>query len=421
MEKEVNDLKEKYLTAIKERGAEKEKLDDLLVTLSNLEAEITLLKRRIALLESDVDYAKKENKRFQAELSRIQQALSQETLFRIDNQNQLQTLLEETEFLRRHHDEIIRDLQSEAARDTTNENREFFKNELTNAIRDIRNEYDALHNTNTNDMESWYRLKVQEIETQSARAAIEQGHAKEETTRLKQELIKLKTKKADLESNNAVLQRRIEDLSYQNEDEQREYEDRLAAKDAEIRQQKEERDRYSIEFQMLLDNKQNTTSEIALYRKMLDGDEGTEGLRHLVEQVVKTQAINEVADTETMRVVKGETSSHQAFSKTAQGNVSIKATSHEGKFVVLENTHRSKEEPIGEWKLKRKIDNKREILFTFPKDFVLLPLTSVKIWARNQGGVHNPPNELVFDGEETFGVGNNVDTILYNVQGEVRN
>jgi intermediate filament protein if len=34
----------------------------------------------------------------------------------------------------------------------------------------------------------------------------------------------------------------------------------------------------------------------------------------------------------------------------------------EGKFVVLENTHRSKEEQIGDWKIKRKIDGKREIV-----------------------------------------------------------
>lgn len=36
------------------------------------------------------------------------------------------------------------DVQAMAARDTTNENRELFRNELANAIRDIRAEYDAV-------------------------------------------------------------------------------------------------------------------------------------------------------------------------------------------------------------------------------------------------------------------------------------
>lgn len=46
-------------------------------------------------------------------------------------------------------------------------------------------------------------------------------------------------------------------------------------------------------------------------------------------------------------------------------------------------------------------------------------LTKFQIWARNQGP-HNPPDELVFDREESFGVGHNVHTVLYNTKGEVR-
>jgi intermediate filament protein if len=56
---------------------------------------------------------------------------------------------------------------------------------------------------------------------------------------------------------------------------------------------------------------------------------------------------------------------------------------------------------------------------TFPRDFVLRPNKTVKIWARGQG-IHNPPDQLVFDGEETFGLGANIQTILYNPQGEER-
>lgn len=120
-----------------------------------------------------------------------------------------------------------------------------------------------------------------------------------------------------------------------------------------------------------------------------------------------------------MRVVKGETSSRQSYSRSAKGNVSINETSPEGKYIVLENTHRAKEENIGSWKMKRKIDNKREIVYTLPQDFILRPGKTLKVWARNQGGTHNPPDQLVYDGEETFGVGSNIYTILYNKEGEV--
>lgn len=47
--------------------------------------------------------------------------------------------------------------------------------------------------------------------------------------------------------------------------------------------------------------------------------------------------------------------------------------------MALQNTHRAKEENIGEWKLKRKIDGKKEIVYTLPRDFVLRPGKSVRV------------------------------------------
>lgn len=52
---------------------------------------------------------------------------------------------------------------------------------------------------NRTDMESWYKLKVQEIQTQSTRQSLEQGYAKEEVKRLRVQLSDLRGKLADLE------------------------------------------------------------------------------------------------------------------------------------------------------------------------------------------------------------------------------
>lgn len=54
-------------------------------------------------------------------------------------------------------------------------------------------------NSNRNDMESWYKLKVQEIQTQSARQNMEQGYQKDEVKRLRTQLTDLRGKLADLE------------------------------------------------------------------------------------------------------------------------------------------------------------------------------------------------------------------------------
>ncbi|CAI5455312.1 unnamed protein product [Caenorhabditis angaria] len=419
MQDELTEIRRKYEDAIKGHEQDRIKIDQLLVQLSQLEAGINLLKRQIAQLEDEVKRIKSENQRLLSELQRARTDLDQETLNRIDYQNQVQTLLEEIDFLRRVHDNEIRELQTLASRDTTPENREFFKNELSSAIRDIREEYDQVNNVHRNDMESWYRLKVQEIQTQSARQSMEQGYAKEEVKRLRTQLSDLRGKLADLESRNSLLEKQIQELNYQLEDDQRSYEAALNDRDAQIRKMREECQGLMVELQMLLDTKQTLDAEIAIYRKMLEGEENRAGLKQLVEQVVKTHAISQEFDTETMRVVKGETASRQSFQRSAKGNVSIHEATPDGKYIVLQNTHRAKDEHIGDWKLKRRIDGKREIVYTIPKDFVLQGGKTLKIFARNQG-VASPPDTLVYDGDDSFGSGNNVQTILFNKEGEER-
>ena len=54
----------------------------------------------------------------------------------------------------------VKELETLASRDTPADNREYFKNEIALAIRDIKNEYDAIAQQNKQDQESWYKLKV---------------------------------------------------------------------------------------------------------------------------------------------------------------------------------------------------------------------------------------------------------------------
>jgi len=418
LQHDLAEYRKKYEEAMRMRDGDKEKIEGLLTQLSDAEAEISLLRRRIQLLEDEVARLKKENIRLQGELQKARTDLDQETLNRIDYQNQVQTLLEEIDFLRRVHDQEIKELQAMATRDTTTENREYFKNELALAIRDIRNEYDSISAQNKTDMESWYKLKVQEIQTASARQHMETGYQKEETKRLRVQLGDLRGKLSDLESRNALLEKQVQELTYQLEDDQRQYEAALNDRDAQIRKMREECQALMVELQMLLDTKQTLDAEIAIYRKMLEGEENRTGLRQLVEQVVKTHSLQQQEDTESMRVVKGEMATRTSFQRSAKGNVSIAECQPEGKFIILENTHRSKEESLDEWKLKRKLDGKKEIVFTFPSKYILKPGKTVKIWAKNQGGSHSPPDQLLFDGEDSWGVGQNVQTILYNKDGE---
>ena len=71
LQDELDEQRRKYEEAVRSRSADREKLDELLVQLSNLEAEINLLKRRLALLEEELGRLRKENSRLHVRLRKL--------------------------------------------------------------------------------------------------------------------------------------------------------------------------------------------------------------------------------------------------------------------------------------------------------------------------------------------------------------
>lgn len=57
----------------------------------------------------------------------------------------------------------LKELAALAYRDTTNENREFWKNEMGQALRDIQQVYDDKLEATRNDVETYYNLKVRSV------------------------------------------------------------------------------------------------------------------------------------------------------------------------------------------------------------------------------------------------------------------
>jgi len=57
----------------------------------------------------------------------------------------------------------LKELAALAYRDTTNENREFWSNEMGQALRDIQQLYDEKLEATRNDVETYYNLKVHSL------------------------------------------------------------------------------------------------------------------------------------------------------------------------------------------------------------------------------------------------------------------
>lgn len=416
---DLQEYRSRYDEIQHRRDGDREKIAQWTNAIADAQSELEMLRARWKQLTDEEKRLNNDNVRLWEELTKARNDLDEETLGRIDYQNQVQTLMEELEFLRRVHEQEVKELQAllaQAPADT----REFFKNELALAIRDIKDEYDYIAQQGRQDMESWYKLKVSEVQGNANRSALESNYQREEVKRMRDNIGDLRGKLGDLESRNAQLEKEVQNLNYQLNDDQRQYEQALNERDATLRRMKEECQSLVAELQALLDTKQMLDAEIAIYRKMLEGEESRVGLRQMVEQVVKTHSLQQQEDTDSTRNVRGEVQTKTTFQRAAKGNINILDCDPNGKFVTLVNSHRSKDEDISGCKIKRRLDGRREISYTIPNGIVLKPDNSIKIFAAGQGGVNNPPVSLVNESEPTWGIGSTVVTTFVNRDGEER-
>jgi len=289
LETEVDELRDRKEALARELAEANEKIQKQNEVLSQYESEINHLQRRLESLENERDKDKKEIARLTEALNRARIDLDNETLAHIDAENRRQTLEEELEFMKQVHDQEMKELAALAYRDTTNENREFWKSEMSQCMRDIQKAYDDKLDTMRSELETYYNCKVQEFRTGAAKNNMETVHAKDEVKRLRGQMTDLRTKLGEAESRIAMLLNELENAKREAEESRRELETERLDSQRIIASKSAELEAILRELQELMDSKLGLELEIAAYRKLLEGEENNIGLRQVVEQIIAQQ------------------------------------------------------------------------------------------------------------------------------------
>lgn len=71
--------------------------------------------------------------------------------------------------------------------------------------------------------------------------------------------------------------------------------------------------------------------------------------------------------------------SRTTIQKSAKGPISIAECDPQGKFIIIENTSRSKSIALAGWTLRQESDNEDSLTFTFPDNCLLRPNQSLKV------------------------------------------
>ncbi|XP_020377308.1 desmin b [Rhincodon typus] len=195
------------------------------------------------------------------------------TLARLDLERRIEALQEEIAFLKKVHEEELRELQAQLQEQQVQVEMDLSKPDLTAALRDIRAQYESISAKNVQEAEEWYKSKVADLNQSAAKNNDALRQAKQDVMEYRHQIQSYTCEIDALKGTNESLMRQMREMEERFAGEAGGYTDTITRLEEEIRHLKDEMARHLREYQDLLNVKMALDVEIATYRKLLEGEE----------------------------------------------------------------------------------------------------------------------------------------------------
>ena len=139
---------------------DKERISELESQIAINQSDMSLLKRRLADGQDEERRYKQETQHLISEIQRVSSELENEMKQRLMLETDKQGLEEQLIFMREMHSKEVEAIKEKALRQVGLDPSQYFKSELANAIRGIREEFEALGSNQRSELDVWFRLKV---------------------------------------------------------------------------------------------------------------------------------------------------------------------------------------------------------------------------------------------------------------------
>ncbi|XP_039729448.1 keratin, type I cytoskeletal 15 [Pteropus medius] len=209
----------------------------------------------------------------EADINGLRRVLDELTLSRADLEMQIESLNEELAYLKKNHEEEMREFSSQLAGQVNVEMDAAPGVDLTRVLAEMREQYEAMAEKNRRDAEAWFFSKTEELNKEVASNTEMIQTSKTEITDLRRTMQGLEIELQSQLSMKAGLESSLAETECRYATQLQQIQGLISGLETQLSELRCEMEAQNQEYKILLDIKTRLEQEIATYRSLLEGQD----------------------------------------------------------------------------------------------------------------------------------------------------